>query len=242
MATFWESVSFTCSGRNVWTNVQHNDKYFCRTPCTENTHIILKAASGKTTKRNRIEITNRGNDLFVTFTNLQKSDSNTYYCGVERSGRDSYIKVNLLIDEAPKKTPETVNIFPTLSSAVSNSSDNIPDVSASNSTINTVTPTAPATQGAGSASYLIAGLISLMTLVMVVVLLTRKLMKTGQRGLDVSSPHEEIYEGERPDEVYQSLHPLTMDEDQVYSSLTPTRGDCTSHSLATTSDDHCSRR
>ncbi|KAI9520193.1 hypothetical protein NQZ68_020092 [Dissostichus eleginoides] len=24
----------------------------------------------------------------------------------------------------------------------------------------------------------------------------------------------------RPDEVYQSLHPLTMDEDQVYSSLT----------------------
>ena len=56
----------------------------------------------------------------------------------------------------PKKTPETVDTFTTLSSAVSNSSTlssnnkhNITDVSASNTTLNTPTPSAQATQAAG---------------------------------------------------------------------------------------------
>ncbi|KAI9520200.1 hypothetical protein NQZ68_020099 [Dissostichus eleginoides] len=178
-----------------------------------------------------MEILNRGNDLFVTFTNLIKSDANTYYCGVERNGPDPLIKVNLKVTDAtsycPKRTPDTVDTFTTLSSAVSNISTlssnnkhNITDVSASNTTLNTPTHSAPATQAAGSVPYLIAGLICTFALVMVVLLLTRKLMKRGQRGLDASSPHEDIYNSARPDEVYQSLHPLTMDEDQVYSSLT----------------------
>ncbi|KAF3839151.1 hypothetical protein F7725_017868 [Dissostichus mawsoni] len=59
----------------------------------------------------------------------------------------------------PKRTPDTVDTFTTLSSAVSNistlssnSSDNITDVSASNTTLNTPTHSAPATQAAGKNS------------------------------------------------------------------------------------------
>ncbi|XP_033976237.1 uncharacterized protein LOC117474519 isoform X2 [Trematomus bernacchii] len=214
-----ERVSFKCSDWDTLIDVTSNDKYFCKSPCTKDKHIIIKAAPGKSTQGNRMRIITRGKDLFVTFTNLEKSDSNTYYCGVEITGPDAYIKVILKVTEEPsitKKTPETVDTFTTLSSAVSNSSD----VSASNTTLSTPTPSAPATQAAGSVPYLIAGLICIFALVMVVLLLTRKLMKRGQRGLDVSSPHEGIHNSARPDEVYQSLHPLTMDEDQVYSSLT----------------------
>ncbi|KAK1895973.1 CMRF35-like molecule 5 [Dissostichus eleginoides] len=138
-----------------------------------------------------MEILNTGNDLFVTFTNLKKSDTNTYYCGVERNGPDPWIKVNLKVTDAtsycPKRTPDTVDTFTTLSSAVSNISTlssnnkhNITDVSASNTTLNTPTHSAPATQAAGSVPYLIAGLICTFALVMVVLLLTRKLMKRGQ--------------------------------------------------------------
>ncbi|XP_034059782.1 CMRF35-like molecule 5 isoform X2 [Gymnodraco acuticeps] len=226
-----ERVTFKCSDWNTVLDARSYDKYFCRRPCTERKHIIIKAASGKTTQGNRIQIFNRGNDLFVTFTNLKKSDADTYYCRVKRNGPDPWIKVVLKVTDAasygPKRTPETVDTFTTLPPAVSNSStlpsnssDNITDVSASNTTLNTPTPSAPATQAA----------------VMVVLLLTRKLMKRGRRGLDVSSPHEDIYNSARPDEVYQSLHPLTMDEDQVYSSLTE------GSALHTTLDDHCSRK
>ncbi|KAK1895952.1 CMRF35-like molecule 5 [Dissostichus eleginoides] len=70
-----------------------------------------QSSTRKTTQQNRMEILNRGNDLFVTFTNLIKSDANTYYCGVERNGPDPWIKVNLKVTDAasycPKRTPDT---------------------------------------------------------------------------------------------------------------------------------------
>ncbi|KAF3839150.1 hypothetical protein F7725_017867 [Dissostichus mawsoni] len=119
-----ERVTFTCSDWNTFFDLKYNDKYFCRSPCTEDKHIIIKAAPVKTTQQNRIRIYNRGNDLFVTFTNLKKSDTNTYYCGVERTGLDLLIKVNLKVTDAasycPKRTPDTADTFTTLSSAVSN--------------------------------------------------------------------------------------------------------------------------
>ncbi|KAF3839118.1 hypothetical protein F7725_017835 [Dissostichus mawsoni] len=94
-----ERVTFTCSDWNTVFGVKSNDKYFCRSPCTEDKHIIIKAASGKTTQGNRMLILNTGNDLFVTFTNLKKSDANIYYCGVKRTGLDLYIKVNLKVTD-----------------------------------------------------------------------------------------------------------------------------------------------
>ena len=94
-----ENVTIGCSDWDVWSDVTQNKKYFCYSPCTEDKHIIVKAAFGKTSYKNRIKITNTAEGLFVTFTDLQKSDSYTYYCGVNRVGQDSFIKVNLKVTD-----------------------------------------------------------------------------------------------------------------------------------------------
>ncbi|XP_068448343.1 CMRF35-like molecule 5 [Clinocottus analis] len=208
-----QSVTFECSDWDVWIEGKRNVKYFCYSPCSEDCHIIIKAAYGKTTHKNRIQLNNQGESLFVTFKNLQKSDSRTYFCGLERFGGDSYIKVNLEVMDAqihsPKTTPKTVIVGSTLSFSVTNSStmssssSDVTDVSTSHMTFNTTPPTAAQASGSECiVPYLIAGLIFILTVVLVSLILTRNMIKKKL--------------------IYQSLHPLTMDEDQVYSTLTPT--------------------
>ncbi|KAF3839114.1 hypothetical protein F7725_017831 [Dissostichus mawsoni] len=144
-----ERVTFKCSD---WNTV------FGKSMHRRQTHHH-QSSIWKDYTKNRMLILNTGNDLFVTFTNLKKSDANIYYCGVKRNGLDLYIKVNLKVTDAasycPKRTPDTADTFTTLSSAVSNISTlssnnkhNITDVSASNTTLNTPTHSAPATQAA----------------------------------------------------------------------------------------------
>ncbi|XP_068583357.1 CMRF35-like molecule 3 isoform X2 [Cebidichthys violaceus] len=226
-----ENVTIRCSDWDVWISVKDNVKYFCDSPCTEDHHIIIKAAYGDTTYKNRLKLYNEGEGLLVTFTNLQKSDSKTYFCGVERSGRDSFIKVILNVIDAhppsPKTTPKTIIVGSTPSFAVtynstmsSNVSDIITEMSTSYTTLNTTTPTASATQGAGIVPYLISGMIFIFAVLVVSLILTRNMIK--KQLMVVSTPQEDSRESAGPDEVYQSLHPLTMDEDQVYSTLTPT--------------------
>nr|XP_040043052.1 uncharacterized protein LOC120825485 isoform X3 [Gasterosteus aculeatus aculeatus] len=147
-----ESVTISCSDWNVWTDVTENVKYFCYSPCTEDHHIIIKAAYEKIENKNGIKLYNQGKTLFVAFSNLQKSDSKTYYCRVERFGADAYIEVNLKVTDAPSPspsmTPQTVIVVPTSSftkssTMSSNSSDVITDTSTSYTTLNTP-PAAPA--------------------------------------------------------------------------------------------------
>ncbi|TMS04649.1 CMRF35-like molecule 1, partial [Larimichthys crocea] len=143
------NVTFKCSNWNVWIDVKNNEKYFCNSPCSEEEHII-RAAFQKTGRKNRIEITNSADGLFVTFTNLQKSDSKKYYCGVNRLGLDPWIEVKLEVTDAESTTPRT-----TLKMlAVTNSSDFISDTSTSYiiystpAVDSTTTTTASSTQGA----------------------------------------------------------------------------------------------
>ncbi|KAK9539925.1 hypothetical protein VZT92_002409 [Zoarces viviparus] len=206
-----ESVTIKCSDWNVWTNVKENVKYFCDSPCFNDHHIIVKAAYGDTTFKNRLKLYNEGKSLVVTFMNLQKSDSKTYLCGVERSGLDSHIKVILNVKE--------VTYSSTMSS---NFSDIITDMS--NTTLNTTTATAPATPGSErSVPYVVIGVIAIITVLMVLLKLISKMMK---RQLNVVSGadtrRKDTQESAGPDEVYQSLHHLTTDKDEVYGTLTPT--------------------
>lgn len=92
-----ENVTFECSDWNAWIDVNSNDKYFCNSPCKEDKHVIIKTKSGQTKHKGRIHLNNSGQTLSVTFTDLQKSDSNTYYCGVDRFFSDSFVKVNLKV-------------------------------------------------------------------------------------------------------------------------------------------------
>ncbi|XP_077936642.1 uncharacterized protein LOC120825486 isoform X6 [Gasterosteus aculeatus] len=150
--------------------------------------------------------------MFVTFKDLQKSDSKTYYCGVDRFGiLDAYIKVFLEVTDAPSPspsmTPETVIVFTTSSFAVtksstmsSNSSDVITDMSTSYTTLNTTTPAA---QGSvGYVLYLVIGVV-----VIIILMVSLKLVnKMNKQRLNVVSgadaANRDAQEGAGPDEVY----------------------------------------
>ncbi len=90
-----ENVTIKCSHWRSVLDVTSHDKYFCYSPCKEDKDVIITAAFGKTTHTDRIQLNNSADGLLVTFTNLQKSDSKTYFCGVEIFGFDAFIKVTL---------------------------------------------------------------------------------------------------------------------------------------------------
>ncbi|XP_070827208.1 CMRF35-like molecule 1 [Chaetodon trifascialis] len=226
-----QNVTIKCSDWNTFTDVKSNVKYFCEAPCLTDKHIIVKAAIGQTKHRNGIQLFNSAADAFVTFTNLQKSDSKRYYCGVERFGRDALIEMNLKVTDAecsgPKTTPKAFDV--TSSTVSSSSTDIIPDASTSSIIHSTTTP-ASAAQGAGHGPYLIAGFILIIILVVAALMLTRKVIKKQQMIVNTQQPDA----GEGPadtDGVYQSLH-LFMKDEEVYSSLKTTQTVCDSTSMS----------
>ncbi|XP_067115731.1 CMRF35-like molecule 6 isoform X2 [Osmerus mordax] len=103
------NVSFTCSHSNAWS---HN-KYLCRDPCTDDQDKIVTVTAGGTAGEGRISLKDSGSgDLTVTFSQLQKADSGSYWCGVERTGYDSYIHIQLQVLDAPKTTPPMTTTTP----------------------------------------------------------------------------------------------------------------------------------
>ncbi|KAL7845288.1 hypothetical protein AOLI_G00234800 [Acnodon oligacanthus] len=87
------SVKIQCSHLFADTNM----KYFCRDPCKEYQHILIKSGQSPT---GRYKLKDLGNgDFTVTITDLQKSDAGTYWCGVTRYMKDSYRKVLLTITD-----------------------------------------------------------------------------------------------------------------------------------------------
>ncbi|XP_069570143.1 CMRF35-like molecule 5 isoform X3 [Brachyistius frenatus] len=214
-----ENVTFQCSKWNVWADVRPNVKYFCESPCSEEKHIIIKAASQSTNNKDRIQLTNRGRVLHVTFTNLKKTDSREYYCGVERFGADDFIKVNLEVIDAALPRPTTPAETKTVASTVSFTVINSFTTSSSNlDNINNLP--APDATMVGYAPFVIIGLVLITAILMVLLMLIRKMMKRKQI---VSRTQEDTGESAGPDGVYQSLHLSMEDRNQVYSTLTPTR-------------------
>ncbi|XP_059184719.1 CMRF35-like molecule 9 [Centropristis striata] len=207
-----ERVHFTCSGWDVRTNVKKNDKYFCYSPCTEDKHIITKAAFKRTTYKGRVELFNSGESLSVTFKNLHESDSGTYYCGVDRWGTDSFITVNIKVTDAksssPKATPKPLIVStlsfsaPYSSTTSSDSSDIITDVFSSDTTLDTPTPTASAAPAAGRVTYLTVGAIVVITILMVLLKLVHKMRKHQLKVLSSArTPQEDAREAVEYDEI-----------------------------------------
>lgn len=89
-------VSFRCSHRFAW----KYDKYFCRHPCRSNEDTLAKVQSGRRAKAGRITLVDSGDGVFtVTFSQLQLSDWGTYYCAVDRPGRDTFTEVYVTVKE-----------------------------------------------------------------------------------------------------------------------------------------------
>uniref|UniRef100_A0A3Q3C4G0 Immunoglobulin domain-containing protein n=1 Tax=Haplochromis burtoni TaxID=8153 RepID=A0A3Q3C4G0_HAPBU len=72
------SVSFQCSHRLAGSN----NKYFCKDPSESGRIALMDSGDGSFT---------------VTFSNLQLSDSQKYWCAVERTGFDTYVEVQLTV-------------------------------------------------------------------------------------------------------------------------------------------------
>ncbi|CAB1344327.1 unnamed protein product, partial [Coregonus sp. 'balchen'] len=105
--------SFTLAGNNI--------KRFARG------HVLVKTFWFKLMGA-RIIDDNRDGVFNVTIKNLMKSDSGTYWCGVERFIKDTYQEVHLIVTDAPPtptpspvtSRPQVSTTFPNLSTTSSN--------------------------------------------------------------------------------------------------------------------------
>ncbi|XP_058495701.1 uncharacterized protein LOC131466469 isoform X2 [Solea solea] len=94
-------VSFQCSHRLA--SIYH--KYICKDPCTADPLATVK--SGGRAESERITLVDSGDGVFtVTFRQLKRSDSGTYWCAVARPGWDTYTEVSLTVIEASESTTD----------------------------------------------------------------------------------------------------------------------------------------
>ncbi|XP_067298672.1 CMRF35-like molecule 1 [Pseudorasbora parva] len=114
LSEFWDSATDATEihgyiGKHVNISCFHtwastNIKYFCRYPCG-NRDILVKSdqsPKGRYTLKDY-----RTGTFTVTITDLQESDSGIYWCGVKRTGRDTYHKVNLKVSKDPSESITT---------------------------------------------------------------------------------------------------------------------------------------
>ncbi|XP_034543141.1 CMRF35-like molecule 5 [Notolabrus celidotus] len=230
------NLTVTCSDWNLWGYEKDNMKYFCRSPCNDK-DVIVKAEYGKTKRKNRIELTNSEQGLFVTFFNLQKSDSGKYYCGVGRYGPDGYIEVNVEVKDAetssPLKTPNPVFVTDTTSPPTSTNGSTVFTDMSTNQSLLTAAPYASPTTGAGSVPYLIIGAIFIITLLMVLLkLLRKKTKKQKKAAARAQTPQEDVQEDDQYDAIRHedgqsvsqperfTAHDHAADPDSVYANCT----------------------
>uniref|UniRef100_A0A8C7NHQ8 Immunoglobulin domain-containing protein n=1 Tax=Oncorhynchus mykiss TaxID=8022 RepID=A0A8C7NHQ8_ONCMY len=98
-------VVFSCSF--FWAGT--NNKYFCKGTCSGR-DILVETKRSKNVTQDRYSIEdNRDGVFYVTINNLMKTDSGTYWCGVGRSGLDTYQEVNLTVtDDCPPNSRQNV--------------------------------------------------------------------------------------------------------------------------------------
>ncbi|XP_025219184.1 CMRF35-like molecule 1 isoform X7 [Theropithecus gelada] len=91
-------------------------KWWCRGATWHGCKILVKTTgSEQEVKRDRVSIKdNQKNHTFtVTMEDLMQTDADTYWCGIERTGTDLGVTVQVIIDPAPV-TPEETSNSPTL--------------------------------------------------------------------------------------------------------------------------------
>ncbi|XP_010854424.1 PREDICTED: CMRF35-like molecule 1 isoform X1 [Bison bison bison] len=98
-------------------------KWWCRGAAWNNCRFVIKTTgSEKEVKKGRVSIRDNWKDrsFTVTMEELRLDDSDTYWCGIERTGTDLGNTVEVTIDPAPTTVPTT----PPTTSTV-NTKDNI---------------------------------------------------------------------------------------------------------------------
>ncbi|XP_055014123.1 CMRF35-like molecule 3 isoform X2 [Boleophthalmus pectinirostris] len=89
----------TVSFRSFHKFAQDNLKYFCIDPCTSEKHVLAKVTPRRSIVSDRITLLDHGDGSFtVTLSNLRRSDSGKYWCGVDRFV-DTFTPVYLQVTE-----------------------------------------------------------------------------------------------------------------------------------------------
>ncbi|XP_055762529.1 CMRF35-like molecule 3, partial [Salvelinus fontinalis] len=118
-------VMFGCSF--TWAGT--NNKYFCNGTCSDE-DILVETKGSKTVTQGRYSIEDKGDVFYVTIKDLMKTDSGTYWCGVERYGPDTYQEVHLTVTDAPPTPkPSTVTSRPHVSTTLPSFSTTSSDLS-----------------------------------------------------------------------------------------------------------------
>ncbi|XP_070966204.1 uncharacterized protein [Oncorhynchus clarkii lewisi] len=172
-------VRIKCS--HTWAG--DNEKYFCKIKCYHRDRLVQTEGNKHYIEKGRYTIEDLRNGVsYVTIKNLRKTDSGTYWCGVERYGPDTYQEVHLTVTDAPPR-PSTVTSRPhvcttssNLSTTLSNISTTLPNLSATLSNISTtfLAPgeiSGPVSSRAGLMVWTSAGLVVMVTVLGLVLLL-----------------------------------------------------------------------
>ncbi|XP_052382072.1 CMRF35-like molecule 1 [Oncorhynchus keta] len=124
----------------------NNNKYFCKGTCSGK-DILVKTNGSKNVTQDRYSIEdNRDGVFYVTIKNLMKTDSGTYWCGVERYGLDSYQEVHLTVTDAPPtSTTSPVTSRRHVSTSLLNLSTTLPNLSTTLPNLSTTSPNTSST-------------------------------------------------------------------------------------------------
>ncbi|XP_072513826.1 uncharacterized protein [Salminus brasiliensis] len=103
-------IQIRCSHLHAKDNV----KYFCNEACLTEEDILIKSTGRlNTNTKGRFSLFDQGTGNFrVNISGLMKSDSGIYWCGVDRSLKDTFHKVILTVEEAPHTTSCTTQSLP----------------------------------------------------------------------------------------------------------------------------------
>ncbi|XP_064817202.1 CMRF35-like molecule 8 [Oncorhynchus masou masou] len=219
-------VTVGCS----FTLARNNNKYFCKGTCSGR-DILVGTKGSKTATQGRYSIEDNSDGVYVTIKNLMKSDSGTYWCGVERYGPDTYQEVHLTVTDASPETstltsrPHVPTTLPNLSTTSSNLSTTLSSTFKASGDISvgpsqrTVTP------------VVIMVCVSLTVLVVgLILLLIYKWRRDRTSSRPVTNPDTTTQ-----DSTYQTLHTTT--QDSTYQTLNKTTQDSTYQTLNTTTQE-----
>ncbi|XP_050923581.1 CMRF35-like molecule 5 [Lates calcarifer] len=230
------TCSFIFSGRK---------KIFCKNECTEDKDILIETEENRAQSgRYSIEYKEgfypvSSTLLFVTITQLTKSDSGWYWCGLERGDFPSgYDEIYLRVTDAPTTSIPDCTLPPFSTSLPSASTPTLIQTTQSLTSSSSSSPETTKQPETSSAGYFLV-LVTCVPVVMVVVLLVvvllllyRKKIKVSHgsntRGKSDCTVMEDVtYENCPPasthqDSIYQSLDPASRDHDQTYSTLSHT--------------------
>ncbi|XP_041582960.1 CMRF35-like molecule 1 isoform X6 [Vulpes lagopus] len=170
------SLTVECRYAPTWKTYS---KWWCRGPIWRKCNILVQTKrSEQKVKKNKVSIRdNQKNFTFsVTMEELMQTDTDTYWCGIERSGTDLGVEVKVTIDPAPAETKDPL----TVTSSHSNDRDN-----------------------AMTLSILIPTILAVLLLLLVAAsLLTLRIMKQQKKAAEMSP--EQVRESPRSDQRPQT--------------------------------------